>query len=587
MASIIDQYQSTLAKEVPVSVPETSGIGYISIPKEQSPMFRKQRLNLTLNNEILFSCVANNWLVVLLSDYLIFQLNLTKPEEQDHIPLVRFIEKHQVTGMYMDPFASHIILTLAPPKGQASIPGLLYIQRSTKKVKMMTRFKDCQVTAIAWNWDYKSESTSGWILVGNNKGEIFEAEMTLEGEKYAGLRPIFQVGEGSDRKTITGIKFFRAPGTNNFIVIVTTLDRLYRFHETVKEDPKLTKAQQIFIPYLNIPDNFKSYDQMDSRGLVSRLELSMQKDFPKSFGWLTEAGVLYLTDIDNFASSAQFVGSIERIPVVEEEDDAAHGSTKRSQYPKALVLTDYHVLLLFKDHLKAVSILNYQPVYEECFTEEHGKLLNLIKDPITGSVYLYSSLGLYAYRITHEHRNVWRLYLDKNEFDLALNHCRENQAFKDIVLTKQAEALFDKKEYMKSAQIFSETLRSFEEVCLKFYELNENEALLCYLKNRLNKLKETEKTQITMLTIWIIELYLTEMSKHPSYSRKFNDLHADLDKLMKLPRVTECIRHNRSVVQELIASHGDIYDLTSLKSVNQNIDSLITQFINQENFTEG
>lgn len=246
-------------------------------------------------------------------------------------------------------------------------------------------------------------------------------------------------------------------------------------------------------------------------------------------------------------------------------------------------------LLIFPkiSYFQAISILNYQPVYEEYFTEQHGKLQDLVKDPLTGAVYLYSTRGIYLYKITNEHRNVWRLYLEKNEFDLALSHCRDNQADRDIVLTKQAEAFFNKREFMRAAQIFSETQRSFEEVCLKFYQLNENEALLCYLGNRLANLKPTDKTQITMLTIWMIELYLTEMSRHPSYMRKYNDLHTELDKLMKLPRVTECVRNNRSVVQELFASHGDMYDLTALKSVNQNIDSLITQFINQENFSEG
>lgn len=84
----------------------------------------------------------------------------------------------------------------------------------------------------------------------------------------------------------------------------------------------------------------------------------------------------------------------------------------------------------------------------------------------------------------------------------------------------------------------------------------------------------------------MIELYLTEMSKHEPNSPQFNNLHKKLDEFMKQLNVSECVRNNRSVIQDLIASHGDIYDLTTLKSVNQNHDVLLTQFINQENFYE-
>lgn len=286
-----------------------------------------------------------------------------------------------------------------------------------------------------------------------------------------------------------------------------------------------------------------------------------------------------------------FSASIELIPIPEEEFDRpmpqnSYKVDQKRLTPKSIVLTDYHVLILFNDCIRAVSILNYQTVYEEQFTEQQGKLLDLIKDSTSNSVYLYTNKAIYRYKITREDRNVWRLYLDKNEFSLALSHCQDNPAYRDIVLTKHAEDFYEKKDYIRAAKIFSETQKSFEEVCLKFYEHNENEALLCYLNNRFDKLKSGDKTQITMLTMWMIELYLTEMSKLPPQSQKFNQLHQELDKFMKQPRVSECVRNNRPVVQELIASHGDIYDLTTLKHVNQNQDALLTQFISQENFYE-
>lgn len=209
MASIFEQYQSTLAKEVTINVPETSGLGYVSIPKEQAPMFKKQKLNIKFDNEILFTCISNNWLMAIISDLSIYQLNLSHPDQQNEFRIEPHTQRAKVTGMFLDPLGFHLVLTLGAAKGQPGIPGLLYLQRTSTKPRMVTRFKDCQVTAVAWNWDNKSEATTGWILFGNAKGQIFESELGPDGDKVSMLKPIFELGEGSDKKAITGIKFFR------------------------------------------------------------------------------------------------------------------------------------------------------------------------------------------------------------------------------------------------------------------------------------------------------------------------------------------------------------------------------------------
>uniref|UniRef100_A0A336LYU9 Vacuolar protein sorting-associated protein 18 homolog n=1 Tax=Culicoides sonorensis TaxID=179676 RepID=A0A336LYU9_CULSO len=597
MASIFDQYENTLSKERPLNVPEPPQNVVTFRTKEQSPIFSKQKLNLSLKNEITCTCINNNWLIVLMSNQLIFRLNLADPKQQDDILIEKFIQKCAVNGMYIDPLGLHIIVALGPSKGVvgSGSPGILYLQSNSKKPRIVSRFKDHCITAVAFNWDNKSETNTGLILLGTSKGLIFEADIGVDQDRPTpgGSKPIFDIDRG-DRSCITGLKFFRAPGTNNYIVLVATPDRLYKFYETIRPtgETKVSIAQQIFAQYLNIPENLLDLlGESVSRGNLSRLVTSVYNEFPKAMGWLTETGVLYLSDIDRTASTSQFISSIELIPIPEEEFDRpmVQNSYKVDQKrltPRSLVLTDYHVMILFNDCIRAVSLLNYQTVYEEQFTEQQGKLLDLMKDATTSSVFLYTTKAIYRYKITREDRNVWQLYLDKNEFSLALSHCQDNPAYRDIVLTKHAEDFYEKRDFIRAAKIFAETQKSFEEVCLKFYEQNQNEALLCYLNKRFEKLKSSDKTQITMLTVWIIELYLTQMSKLPPQSAKFSEYYQELDKFMKLPRVSECVRNNRPVVQELISSHGDIYDLTTLKHVNPNQEVLLQQFISQENFFE-
>lgn len=174
MASIFDQYQTTLTKEAPVNVPELSGSGYVSLQStEQVPMFKKQRLNLqNLDSDITHVCVGNNWLIVLTSDQVVFRLNLSCPSQFDDLLIERQIQKATVTGMYLDPTGFHILVTLGPPKGQISSPGVVYLQRTSTKARLVTRFKDHNVTAVAFNWDNKSETNTGMMLLGTSKGKL-------------------------------------------------------------------------------------------------------------------------------------------------------------------------------------------------------------------------------------------------------------------------------------------------------------------------------------------------------------------------------------------------------------------------------
>lgn len=185
----------------------------------------------------------------------------------------------------------------------------------------------------------------------------------------------------------------------------------------------------------------------------------------------------------------------------------------------------------------------------------------------------------------NEHRNVWRMYAEKNEFESAKRFCMDNPAHMDIVLVKEAQLQYELGEYEASALTYSLTQSSFEEVCLKFLELNENDALMLYLKNRLEKLDGQDKTQITMLVVWMVELYSTAIARCTDEARKKAKIQ-EYDHFKKIPRVIDCMKNNRTVIYDLMASHGDNYNLTELTTVNRDFESVINQYINQNKFQD-
>lgn len=89
MTSMFDQYNKTLKRDDVQSTnqstasPPTSS-GYVSVRiKEEPPIFSKQKLKLSLPNDILFLTVRNNWLITLMSHQVLLRLFLLQPDRQD------------------------------------------------------------------------------------------------------------------------------------------------------------------------------------------------------------------------------------------------------------------------------------------------------------------------------------------------------------------------------------------------------------------------------------------------------------------------------------------------------------------------
>lgn len=86
MTSMFDQYNTALKREqVPGSqlINATPTSGYVPIPKEVTPIFSKRKMPINLPQDILFTRVCNNWLVVLMSHNVLLRLYLQQTDRQD------------------------------------------------------------------------------------------------------------------------------------------------------------------------------------------------------------------------------------------------------------------------------------------------------------------------------------------------------------------------------------------------------------------------------------------------------------------------------------------------------------------------
>lgn len=88
MTSMFEQYNSALKREqIPsnqiVNAAPTSS-GYVSVrTKEETPIFSKREMPIRFPQDILFTRVSNNWLIVLMSNNLLLRMYLLQSDRQD------------------------------------------------------------------------------------------------------------------------------------------------------------------------------------------------------------------------------------------------------------------------------------------------------------------------------------------------------------------------------------------------------------------------------------------------------------------------------------------------------------------------
>lgn len=278
---------------------------------------------------------------------------------------------------------------------------------------------------------------------------------------------------------------------------------------------------------------------------------------------------------------------------------------RRLSIPKAFVLTEYHAVLLYADHIRAICLLNQEQVYHETFDEARvGRPLSIERDELTGSIYVYTVKTVFNLRVTREERNVWRIYLDKGQYELATAHAAEDPEHLQLVLGQRADAAFAEGSYQVAADYYAETTKSFEEVCLKFMVLPDKRPIIDYVKKRLSRMTlkapvaraeaeaapdkatEDQENAIKALVIWLIDLYLIQINMPDQNEEWRRAWQAEYDELMRQPAVLACTRKNREHVQQLIAEHADPHNMAQFAIAIGDYDEVVGQQLKAERYAE-
>ena len=122
--------------------------------------------------------------------------------------------------------------------------------------------------------------------------------------------------------------------------------------------------------------------------------------------------------------------------------------------------------------------------------------------------WVYTDQSLFELIVGNEDRDVWKINLQKENFDVALRYAkvRRHRNFvalisdlfgtqtagqRDLIFASHAQALLKAKRYFPAAQAFAQCSIPFEDVALKFLDANERDALRSYLMLRLEQTRKS------------------------------------------------------------------------------------------------
>ncbi|KAG6911537.1 hypothetical protein DXG01_011839 [Tephrocybe rancida] len=556
---------------------EVHSTGNVDSATLHAPIFDIGRVQYDFPAPLVTCVVSSDMLAMGFSSNMIVLIELSHADQVIKLRIPRKPTEMTMYKLFMDPSGRHIVIT--------SIQGEnWYLYRSWKEPRRLKGFK-MVIESIAWNkpalLSASHLTSTREILIGARNGTIWEAVLDAEEDFFKSqeryLQAVFSLPE---RHPISGIKFDFFPPTDpkKALVIVTTASRIYQF--VGAPDRRSDDGGRVFSGLFNAYRDTAPTGRRKVLKLASEiLELpgSLQQSelrfytpnpdqalsLPKAMAWMTGPGVYH--GILNFESKSEdFIDAAELLPYPSLVPNAD------PELPQSIALTEFHIILLYQDRIAGICNLDDQLKYEESLPLRPGEeVRGVASDPVRRTYWVYTDQSLFELVVGNEDRDVWKIYLEKQEFDTALKYAK-TAAQRDHVLSAHANAYFSDGRFFQAAQCYAQCSTTFEEVTLKFLDAGERDALRSYLISRLERTRKGDLTQRMMLATWLVEFYLSKCNELDDIVASESVSH-DVDNLRTEQAILEddlrqffdTYKHNldRTTIYELIQGHGrtDMY----------------------------
>ena len=459
-----------------------------------------------------------------------------------------------------------------------------YFNFKSEKIKLLTKFNDINIESIAFD-ESNSESSTNTILIGTDKGRIYGYQLDYDIRTDKVTEKITEYIKLKSEKSIYGIAFETYKEKNLSYVIAITDSQLYQFMGS-------SNLEQLFNKYKlneNTPKYLENTCKIFPEGDLNRsmLQMYIKKDgFFQSFGWMTAAGFCY----GNYPSEVfeKLINNFIIVPYVKIKKENG-GGLEIDENPIAVAHSEFHIFLLYSDCITIVSKITsniVQTIYLYDLNSTNNNisygLVSMMYDKSNSCLFLNSAKSIYQLQIENEGRDIWKAYLEKEDYENALNHCKQNNllAQQKKVSKLYASSLFDKGEFARSALHYGESNERFEEVALKFLVKNQYEALKTYLDSVDKKLPpKTSATQKTLLATWLTEIYLHELNNtnnsinYTSLKNKFKAFMIEKNNYL-----------DTQTIYQLLHYYGRTMEFLDFAEMKQDYETVILHYVNEKQY---
>ncbi|KAL5480111.1 hypothetical protein EMCRGX_G023733 [Ephydatia muelleri] len=573
--------------------------------QQEYPIFRREDVTFSAlqhQTPITHLAVSNGFVTVVTVGNVILRFNTASPRAVEQAEIKKDSDK--IRRVFQDPLGHHLIVSMDSKECH-------YLGKGDKRVILSSSKLKGHIESVAWNLLDETERTTAPILLGTSNGIIAESEINLEAlsggllsKKTIAVTEVhFITKDRTDHsEPITGLQAHPFPGNAavacKYFVIASTPRRIYQFIGMV------TRGSSP-----QFQDMFAFYEQPEINQFVeipgslrdSQLHLwpCKPKTTPRSLTWLTANGVYHCTlkFSDNQPGDSLLGGSVLIPYTVEAYADTAP--------VVGVSLSEFHCLLLYRDKVEATCVLNLKKVFDDQINvRRDGPLLGMCVDTINGVIYAHTKFKAFTYTPYKENRytlvgvawsypsphsrNIWRIYLDQGKYEQAIHFAEGNQEYLDRVLVCQADHYFSEKKYKEAAISFSQSQLSFEEVALKFLKAGEKDALKTFLLKKLETLGPKSSAQQTMLTTWLIEVYVNDLGNLRDEQRydEHKTLQEEFHQFLASPALQDRLEENQKTIYDLLSSHGAVEDVVHFANLMKDYEKVIAHYIQQHRFEE-
>ncbi|KAG5993069.1 hypothetical protein E4U54_003480 [Claviceps lovelessii] len=594
---------------------------------DELPIFHVERveMNFSVAAEFVAAQVANNVMILALSNGRILRIDLKRPQDIDDIDLPkRASETGVIRRMFLDPTASHLLICTALGENY-------YLHSQSRQPRPLSQLRGVSIESVAWNPSRPTASTRE-ILLGAADGNIYEAFIETSTEFYKRevkhLKNLYKLPDGP----VTGLWVDDLKGKADLRrIMIGTQSRLFHLVGKIGRShdgsgsvyTRLFESEQPVIYELPRSPAVGHSALVMSPDPVAGTDAHAAQVPDRAYAWLTTQGVFHgtLSDapLENNSLGSKVFAESKSVPKAQimaagagagaASPDPSSSGRHLSGHQKspnhiaassmidAILLSQWHIVSLVGSRVIVTNRLTGDAVSEHDVLAAGQRAIAFTVDMQEKTFWLITSEEIFEIVARDEEQNIWQVMMRLKQFESASRYARtQNQ--KETVAAAYGDHLAKRGHWSEAAVLYGRSNKPFEDIALSIIDNNQPDALRQFLLTRLANTKRTAVIQRVIVASWLVEVFMAKLNAlddtiltQAELSENLNP--AESKKLLESVRAEyqEFVSKyknelDRKTVYDIISTHGREGELLYFANAVNDYHYVLSYWVQRERWPE-